>query len=277
MKVDKFKLAFPELDTDPVLAVSWTNYMQRTRKGGVRVWRASTFSELMYLSEFYNMCDKRINNSVKGDKRVLDEWMNKILSDIHRCLLGKDVEPFEPIDTEIVIDGHKLAAYKIRPMKEPQFTLSGATYRICDDGIKRIGGEVWGSMPPSNLDHDKLYGGNCANPDGTLKEEFEDVIDNTVEESWQTQDARAIIDQKYEESSKAMQEASDNDVPFSMVDEPKPSSDNTGSENVIKLSKTEQKELDKFGITLDNIPSKAEKPSGFRKKTWASIHNKLAA
>lgn len=281
MKVDKFKLAFPEVDGNIPLCVEWTNYMLRNR-GGVLVWRAPVFSELMYISEFYNMCEKRINNSAKGDKRYRDEWMNKVSSDIHRCLMGKDVEPFEDIDTEIVINGHKLARYKIRPMKTPQFTLSGTVYQIKDDGIKRVGGEIV-NRPVVDVDHDKLYGGNCANPDGTLKEEFESFVDDTVEASWKTQDARAIIDQKYQESAKAMQDASDNDVPFSVVDESKPSGDSPDTKNVdkgdkpIKLSKNEQKELDKFGLTLDNIPDKGDKPSGFRKKTWVSIHQKLAA
>lgn len=276
MKVDSFTRDFPDMP-DFALGVKWTNFMQRTRKGGKKVWRASTFEECMYVSEFYNMCEKRIVNSSKGDKRHRDEWMNKVVSDIHRCLLGKEVEPFEEINTEIIIDGHKLARYAIKPFADPQFTIAGTVFKATDDGIKRVGGKPWVCTPKAQ-DHDKLYGGNCANPDGTLKEECDDYVDDTVSESWKTQDAREIIQQKYDQSKEAMQDAIKDDVPFSMVDSDKPSDKpNTDKTNVVKLSKAEQKELDSFGLTLDNIPEVGKKPSGFRKKLWKQIHTHLLA
>ena len=294
MKVDKFAEAFPLANGNEVLAVKWSNFMQRTRKGGVKVWRESTFSELMYVSEFYNMVEKRISNSVKADKAELAEWMNKVCSDIERCLNGKDVDPFEPIDVSITFGDHRLARYQIRPMKAIQFTVAGAEYQVCDDGLKRIGGDPWGYIPPKAADHDSQYGGNCANPDGTLKEEYDD----TAEASWQTQDARAIIEERAQQAAKAMEEAKADDVPFSIVDndeekqvrskqasannnrspvvdKPSGKSDNN-SDSDVKLSKAEQKELDKFSLTLDNLPKLNEKPSGFRNKVWKQIHKKVA-
>lgn len=294
MKVDKFKEAFPLANGKEVLAVTWSNFMQRTRSGGVKVWRESVFSELMYVDEFYNMVEKRISKSVKADKQELADWLNKVCSDIERCLNGKDVEPFEVIDTSITIGEHHLARYRIRPMKKVQFTLAGAEYLQTEDGLKRIGGDPWGYKPTQQADHDSMYGGNCANPDGTLKEEFDD----TCGASWQTQDARAIIEERAQQAAKAMSEAKADDVPFSIVDNDKekdvrskqnsansnrapvmgdtsgkPDSD---SESVVKLSKVEQKELDKFSLTLDNLPKLNEKPSGFRNKLWKNIHKKIA-
>lgn len=280
MKVDKFKEAFPHADGKEVLAVKWSNFMQRTRSGGVKVWRESVFSELMYVDEFYNMVEKRISKSVKADKQELADWMNKVCSDIERCLHGKDADPFEPIDTSITIGDHRLARYQIRPMKPIQFTLNGAQYQESEDGLKRVGGDPWGYVPPRAANHDSLYGGNCANPDGTLKEEYDD----TCADSWQTQDARAIIAERAQKAADAMKEAKDNDVPFSTVDDDsasdvakpsgKPDSD---SDKVVKLSKAEQKELDKFGLTLDNLPALKDKPSGFRNKMWKQIHRKVGA
>ena len=277
MKVDKFAEAFPLANGNEVLAVKWSNFMQRTRKGGVKVWRESVFSELMYVSEFYNMVHKRISKSVQADNVELEEWMNKVCSDIERCLNGKDVDPFEPIDVSITFGDHRLARYQIRPMKKVQFTLSGAEYLQCDDGLKRIGGDPWGYIPPKAADHDNQYGGNCANPDGTLKEEYDD----TCEASWQTQDARAIIEERAQQAAKAMKEAKADDVPFSVVDDSpatvdKPiSKPDSNSDSDVKLSKAEQKELDKFSLTLDNLPALNEKPSGFRNKVWKAIHKKV--
>lgn len=280
MKVDKFKEAFPQADGKEVLAVKWSNFMQRTRSGGIKVWRESVFSELMYVDEFYNMVEKRISKSVKADKQELAEWMNKVCSDIERCLHGKNADPFEPIDTSITIGDHRLARYQIRPMKPIQFTLNGAQYQESEDGLKRVGGDPWGYVPPKAANHDSLYGGNCANPDGTLKEEYDD----TCTDSWQTQDARAIIAERAQKAADAMKEAKDNDVPFSTVDDDssgdvakpsgKPDSD---SDKVVKLSKAEQKELDKFSLTLDNLPALKDKPSGFRNKMWKQIHRKVSA
>ncbi|CAM0105963.1 hypothetical protein PODOV005v1_20013 [Vibrio phage PS32B.2] len=278
MKVDKFAEAFPLANGNEVLAVKWSNFMQRTRKGGVKVWRESTFSELMYVSEFYNMVEKRISNSVKADKAELSEWMNKVCSDIERCLSGKDVDPFEPIDVSITFGDHRLARYQIRPMKKVQFTLSGAEYLQGDDGLKRIGGDPWGYKPTQQADHDSLYGGNCANPDGTLKEEYDD----TAEASWQTTDARAIIEERAQQAAKAMKEAKADDVPFSVVDDSptivdKPSKPDSGvSGDAVSLSKKEKKELDKYGLTLDNLPALNDKPSGFQNKVWKAIHKKVA-
>ncbi|CAH9012919.1 coil containing protein [Vibrio phage 409E50-1] len=280
MKVDKFAEAFPLANGNEVLAVTWSNFMQRTRKGGVKVWRESSFSELMYVSEFYNMVEKRISNSVKSDKAELDAWMNKVCSDIERCLNGKDVDPFEPIDVSITFGDHRLARYRIRPMKPIQFTLNGAEYIESEDGLKRVGGDPWGYIPPKAANHDSMYGGNCANPDGTLKDEYDD----TCEASWQTQDARAIIAERAQQAADAMAEAEKDDVPFSVVDGDdtsapvvdKPSGKpDSNSDSDVKLSKAEQKELDKFGLTLDNLPALNEKPSGFRNKMWKQIHKKL--
>lgn len=280
MKVDKFAEAFPLANGQEVLAVTWSNFMQRTRKGGVKVWRESTFSELMYISEFYNMVEKRISNSVKNDKAELDAWLSKVCSDIERCLNGKDVDPFEPIDTSITFGDHRLARYQIRPMKPIHFTISGTQFLIGEDGVKRVGGDPWGYVPPSG-DHDSMYGGNCANPDGTLKEE----LDDTCEASWQTLDARAIIAEREQQAKDAMKEAKADDVPFSMVDgddtsapivdkpSPKPDSD---SDSDVKLSKKEKKELDKYGLTLDNLPAIGDKPSGFQNKVWKALHKKIA-
>ncbi|AUR99314.1 coil containing protein [Vibrio phage 1.264.O._10N.286.51.F2] len=294
MKVDKFAEAFPLANGQEVLAVTWSNFMQRTRKGGVKVWRESTFSELMYISEFYNMVEKRISNSVKNDKSELDAWMSKVCSDIERCLNGKDVDPFEPIDTSINFGDHRLARYQIRPMKPVHFTISGTQFLVGEDGIKRVGGDPWGYVPPQG-DHDSQYGGNCANPDGTLKDEFDD----TCEASWQTQDARAIIADRAKQAEDAMKEAKADDVPFSIVDNDKEKdvrskqassnakrppivdkpdkSDSGVSGDTVSLSKKEKKELDKYGLTLDNLPAINDKPSGFQNKVWKAIHKKVAA
>lgn len=280
MKVDKFAQAFPKADSKMVLAVKWSNFMQRTRKGGVKVWRETTFSELMYIDEFYNMVEKRIANSVKHDKQELNDWMVKVASDIERCLNGKDVEPFETIDTSITIGDHRLARYVIRPMKEPQFASNGAEYVINSDGIKRVGGQPWGYKPFEG--ESKLYGGNVANEDGSLKSE----------EGWRTKDAKSVIAAKAKQAEEAMAEAKESDVPFSVVDAkdkrnpltgkplvdmPKPSaSGNAPSDkDVIKFTNKERKELDKFGLTVDTIPT--EKPKGFQNKVWKTIHQKLAA
>lgn len=261
-KVDMFAETFPNADAQQVLVVQWSNYMLRHRQGGNKVWRESVFKELMYINEFYNMVHKRITTSVKGDKRVRQQWLDKVCSDINRCMYEKDAEPFESIDTEIAIDNHRLARYVIRPMAKIQFTLSGAEYVIGQDGLKKVGGEVYGKGV-FDKSKSKLYGGNAANPDGSYKSNDER--------------ARAIIEQRAKTAEQAMQAAIEHDVPFSAVDtsgvSPEPEPTQTSS---VKLSKKEQKELDKFGLTLDNIPAVGEKPSGFQNKVWKQIHNKLA-